>query len=346
MTLLDPTKQDIITALNGGTPSVTPYTFYSWMADDLFSDSWKRLYDLGLGICHHVKVIREIQHGVEEFVEEKKIGSDTIKIVKKKTPVGTIQQTLNNGWHREYWLKTPEDYKVMTWITENTELIAEYEKYEQAEEYIGNYGVPIILGSRTPAMSINIDWAGTEQFCMDMALEIPEFFELYNARKKLFIEETNLIAQSPGRFVKWLENLTISMLGPDNYSKLLVSVYDECTPTLEKADKRVMVHYDGALKVIKNEIAGAPVHMIESLTEAPEGDMTYDECRQAWPDKVFWANINVDLYDKPKEVLQQAVIDKRNRAGKKGVLFEISEDLPKNYKDSIPVVLETLKMMD
>jgi len=188
-----------------------------------------------------------------------------------------------------------------------------------------------------------VDWAGTEQFCMDLALELPELFELYEARKRLFLQETQLIARGPGRFVKWFENLTVGMLGPQRYSDLLVSVYNECVPMLGAAGKRVMVHYDGALSVIADHIAQAPFHMIESLTEPPEGDMSYDQCRRAWPDKVFWANINVDLYAEPEPILRQAVVDKRQRAEKKALAFEISEDLPANWQQSIPIVLDTLR---
>lgn len=345
------TRENIIETLNGGVPETTPFTFYSWMITKnkkeneklLFTEDWKRLYDQGLGICHHVKVIDEIQHGVRDRTEKYKQGSDNIEIRIKETPVGTLTQKFVNGWHREFWLKTPEDYKIMTWIIENTELITNYDEFSSGEELVGDKGVTVIHASRTPAMSINVDWAGTEQFCMDVALESPELMELYELAKKLFIKETELIAKGPGRYIKWLENLTISMLGPQKYKQLLVPIYEECAPVYQNADKRVMVHYDGALNVIKDQIAKAPFHMIESLTEAPEGDMTYAECREAWPDKVFWANINVDLYYEPKKVLKQAVIDKRHRAGKKGLLFEISEDMPKNYLDTIPVVLETLK---
>ena len=347
------TRENIITALNGGTPEITPLTFYSWMVTMdkkenehlLFDDQWKRLYDMGLGIAHHVRVVKEVQHGVTDKTETTKQGSDTIVTHIKETPVGTITQSFKNGWHDRYWIKTPADYKVMAWIMENTELVACYDEYERGNELVGDNGVAIILASRTPAMSINVDWAGTEQFCMDLALEVPELMELYEARKKIFIKETDLVAKCQGRFVKWLENLTISMMGPQKYADLLVSMYEQCVPVLEAADKRVMVHYDGALNVIRDNIANAPFHAIESLTEAPEGDMTYAECRQSWPDKVFWANINVDLYYKSSQELKQAVIDKRNRAGKKGLLFGISEDMPTNYAESVPVVLKTLKEM-
>ena len=48
-----------------------------------------------------------------------------------------------------------------------------------------------------------------------------------------------------------------------------------------------MVHHDGALRVIADQIASAPFRMIESLTEPPEGNMMYDECPTAWPDSAF-----------------------------------------------------------
>jgi len=65
--------------------------------------------------------------------------------------------------------------------------------------------------------------------------------------------------------------------------------------------------------------------------------MTYDECRQAWPDKVFWANINLGQYALPEERLREAVISRRERAGKQGLAFEISEDVPENWHESIPL---------
>jgi len=41
------TRENLITALNGDVPDITPLSFYSWMAEDFLTDDWKRLYDLG-----------------------------------------------------------------------------------------------------------------------------------------------------------------------------------------------------------------------------------------------------------------------------------------------------------
>ena len=196
---------------------------------------------------------------------------------------------------------------------------------------------------RTPAMAINIDLAGTERFCMDLAMEIPELLDLYQAMAGLFLEEQRLIAEGPGRYVAWFENLTIGMLGPRRYAELLTPVHEQGVAIHAVGEKRVMVHYDGQLKVIADQIADAPYAMIDSLTEPPEGDMMYDECRRMWPDLVFWANINVDLFYRPPNELRDEVAAKWDRAGKRAFAFEISEDLPITWRETIPVVLKTLE---
>ena len=339
-------REDLTTALEGGMPERTPYSFYSWMANretEKGKAAWQDVIDRGLALCHHCSTVRHIEHGVTDETHEETRDSDTYTIRTKSCPAGTLRMVRKNGWHHEDWIKTPEDYTVRKWMIENTELVTQYDEYHKAADFVGDNGVVVVTGSRTPAMSINVDWAGTERFCQDVALEVAEMGTLYEAQKKLFLEETRLLAAGPGQFVKWFENLTIAMIGPARYRDLLVSVYNDAVPALEASGKRVMVHYDGALRVIADQIATAPFHIVESLTEPPEGDMDYQECREAWPDKVLWANINVDTYHRPDEEIKETVRGMRERAGKRGLAFELSEDLPAGWEHTIPVVLETLE---
>ena len=281
------TRERLATALNGDTPDRTPLSLYHWMVGEPRQDEWGRsrplnvlelvahrrrgepwgrLFEQGLGVCQHCYLTRQIEHGVKNTIDTKIEGQRVYHIYRKETPVGTLQRVTANGWHYEDWIKTRQDYKVRHWIVEHTELVPTYEDFERANQLVGDYGVVVVTGSRTPAMSINLDWAGTQQFCLDVALEVPELFDLYEAQKKLFLEEVGLIAAGPGRFVKWFENLTIRMIGPRRYTDLLVSVYDETIPLLEAAGKRVMVHYDGELRIIADEIAQAPIscnHLID-----------------------------------------------------------------------------------
>jgi hypothetical protein len=347
-------RELLTTVLNGGTPERTPLSIYKWFFEDprYPVEAWQPLIERGLGVSTGCATVRRIEHGVQHQVETRVEGERRFVIQRKVTPVGTLQcvdvyptgpdQGIL-GWTQEYWIKEPHDYQVRQWIVEHTELQPDYTAFAELDERVGSQGIVLVEGGRTPLMSICVDWAGTERFCIDVASGVDELFSLYEAQRKLFLEETRLMAAGPGRFCRWLENLTIGNLGPKRYERLLLNVYDEAVPILEQAGKRVMVHYDGALRVIRGQIARAPFHIIESLTEPPEGDLRYDECRAAWPDKVFWANINVQAYSLPPEQLRAEVIAKRERAGKRGLAFEISEDVPANWREAVPVVLETLE---
>jgi len=349
-------RQNLVAALEGQTPETTPLSIYDWnlhaitareLAARLQEPPWKQLFEQGLGLTSHCEIIEAVEHGTSVSEEQRREGNDLYHVVRKRTPVGEIRKVTRNGWHHEEWVKEPADYRVAKWIVEHTELRPRYERFAEHEAVVGNYGLTLITGSgnwlhRTPLMKINIDWAGTEQFCLDLAMEVPEMFELYEALKKQFLDEQRIIAAGPGRYVKWLENLTIGMLGPNRYRELLMPVYSEGAPILKAGNKRVMVHYDGALNVISDQIATAPFHIVESLTEPPEGDMAYDRCRACWPEKVLWANFNMSLYQLPPEALRQAVLDKLNRAGRQALAFELSEDLPSNWQTTIPLILQTL----
>jgi hypothetical protein len=341
------TPRDRLTvALEGGVPDITPYSYYSWMRSsdpEVDRGHWERVHDLGLAMCHHCGTVGRIEHGVTNESREEREGRDVYAIYTKSCPAGTLRMVQRNGWHHEDWIKTPQDYATRQWMVENTELVTHYDAFAAADAFAGEQGVAVVTGSRSPLMDINLDWAGTQQFCLDLALGVEELFALYEAEKRLFLEETRLLAAGPGRFVKWFENLTISMIGAERFRQLLCNVYAEAVPLLAAGGKRVMVHYDGALRCIADDIAASPVHMIESLTEAPEGDMDYAECRAAWPDKVLWGNLNVELYYGPEAALREAVAAKCQRAGKRGFALEISEDLPQGWERTVPIVLQALE---
>lgn len=333
-------RDDLIKVLNGDEPDTTPLSIYSSLMPDA---DVTPLIEKGLLLTPHVEMVKIVDRGVEKQTVERRENGHVCVRQRLTTPVGAVEQEWTDSWRSEHLVKEPHDYKVLQWIVEHWELQPNYEEFFAQEKQVGERGLVIGTAGRTPAQKINVDWAGTEKFCLDIGSEVTELFDLYEALKRQFIVTTRMIAEGPGRFIKLWENLTVSMFGPQRYRKLLAPIYEICAPILEHSGKRLMVHYDGALSPISGDIAAAPFHMVESLTEPPEGDMTYDECRAAWPDKALWCNINVALYSLPPEQFRREVIGKRMRAGKRGVAFEISEDLPKNWREAIPVALEALR---
>ncbi len=348
------TRENLITALEGGTPEQTPLSIYAWFFThpQWRYEDWRPLLEQGLGVTHHCATVVLKEHGVTTTVEQRLEGDRRYTITRKETPVGTLQRVTYNSlsaprlieWTCEEWIKEPRDYAIRQWIVEHSEPVAQYETFARTEEAAGDNGITVLSGGcgRTPAMSIMVDYAGMERFALDLAAGVEELFALYEAERRLFLEATRLVAAGPGRFVDWTENLTVCMMGPRWYRRLLLPIYQEAVPIMEAGGKRVLVHYDGALRAIADDIAQAPFHGLESLTEPPEGDMWLDECRRAWPDKAFWVNINLHLYDLPPAQLRETIIAMRTRAGKRALAFEISEDVPANWAAAIPVILRTL----
>ena len=56
-------------------------------------------------------------------------------------------------------------------------------------------------------------------------------------------------------------------------------LYRKILEILDSADKRLLVHYDGKLRLIADDIAALGIDGIDSLTPPPEGDMTVAEAR-------------------------------------------------------------------
>jgi len=346
-------RENLMTALQGGLPEHTPLSVLDWFFADPRHDfrEWRPLFDQGLALVVQCQTTRLVEHGVKTTVEHRAEGDRRCTVRLKETPVGTVHSVTVNSiraprlmeWPQRYWVETPEDYRILRWIAEHTEVLTQYETLGRAMETAGDRGVVVVLGGRSPAMSIQIDYAGGERFALDLAQGVDELFELYEAEKELFLAVNRAIAAGPGAFVTWCEQLTIDMLGPRRYAELLMPVYQEIVPLYESAGKRVLVQYDGKLRAAADLIAHAPFHIIELLTEPPEGDMTLDECRAAWPDKVLWANVNLGRYQLPPDELREAIVAMRQRAGKKGLALSIAEDIPGNWRASVPVVLETLQ---
>ena len=108
--------------------------------------------------------------------------------------------------------------------------------------------------------------------------------------------------------------------------------------------KRVYPHFDGQIAQVLDKLAMIPFAGIESLTEPPEGDVSWKYARAALPGKVLWANINVGHYALPAVELQRWVQEHVDAVApdKRGLALEISEDLPANLT-AIPMLLDALQ---
>ncbi len=330
----------------GERPDRIPYTIYQWEWRHIADDSrLGPMYDAGLGVTRHVPVHTASTPGLEVVHDEVTVDGRPMHRATRRTPVGEIHTLSEAGWCQKHWLATPEDYRVMTWIVENTRIEPHYDNWRQAVEQMGPWGVPLVAAGRTPMQTILVDLAGLENFAMHLYDMADAVQALYDALLQQFRRIIEIVAGGPGRFVSVLENFTAETMGPNRFREFLLPVYEELYPQLHAAGKIVGNHYDGKIASCAEMIAASPIDLMESLTPPPEGDLTMAQARAKLPDKLFWANVNVSHYALPPAQLRQVVLDMVTDGSVNGrkLALEVSEHLPANWYDSMPVVLDALR---
>ncbi len=331
---------------SGERPDQIPYTIYDWewrhTADD---PAWQPLFAAGLGVSWHFPTTTTTYPGVEDVTETWQEGGRTLSRRTLRLEDGAVYETFVDGWRTKFLLETAEDYAVMTRIVRRARIEPTYDTYHAWEAAMPDCGVALVDMQRTPFQVILVDYAGAGQFPYHLYDFTAEVHELYTALLANFRRVIELVAAGPGHYVAVLENFTAEMLGPARYRDFLLPVYNECFPILRGAGKIVGTHYDGRLASCRDLIAGAPIDLIESLTPPPEGDMTLAEARAAWPDKLFWSNLNIGCYSLPPDALRQLVLDRVAQGAPDGrrLAFEVSEQFPANWRESMLTVLRALE---
>jgi len=323
-----------------------PYTVYCWNLDDFLQNpDWMRLLKRGLGLTMHVPATwthnEKIEYKDETYTESgKHMHRRTIQ-----TPVGEIYETFMNGWRQRYLLETAEDYKVMQYIVRHDEILPNFDHFRSMDEILAPYGAALMAMGRTPLQTINIDYVGLENFALHLYDYEEEIAALYELLLQNYTKTAEITAEGPGTYISALENFTADSIGPVRYQDYLVPVYKKLFPQLQSAGKVIGTHYDGRLDSCKEIIASAPIDIIESLTEPPEGDMRIEDCRCAWPDKRLWCNFNVARYGLPPQQIKDEVERMARQGRVDGALFalEVSEDIPQNWQTSLDIVLDAIE---
>lgn len=346
-------RERLETFWSGEKPDRIPYTIYenSWKhyKDD---PAWQALYAKGLGVTWTCRTYKGFSACVERKETAYLENGRMLRRIDYHTEFGDLHEIklgvpLMDEWTLKYLLETPEDYRVMARIVRNTAYEPNYGCYLRMERELPGYCIPVASLPPTPMQDILVELAGLGNFAYHLCDYEDEVMELYGALLAKFKSIAGIVAEGPGRFVGVMDNFTAESVGPVRFAKYTLPVYEQCFPEIRRAGKIVGCHYDGRLASCARLIASAPIDLIESLTSPPEGDMELAECRRAWPDKLFWVNIRVSDYNLRPSELRSLVGDTvaAASAGGRRLAFEVSEDVPANWKESIPAVLDTLNQL-
>ncbi|MDD5597904.1 MAG: hypothetical protein PHV82_08165 [Victivallaceae bacterium] len=323
------------------------YAVYDWFVKNRRHVAWEDFFARGLGQINHANLIRhETPHF--EFQEELSVqDGQERRDVRLLTEIGELHEWYLGEWRQEYFIKDIEDYRIMKHALRDIKVYADEAPFQASETRLGDNGITLgqiqgIGSGRTPLMILQIDWVGLENFSVHMAEELPEMLSLMEVMEDLKLEEFRQAVKTPCPQIKLWENLSLETIGPYYYKRYLESIYRKIIPIMDGAGKKLLVHYDGKLRMAADIIAGLSIDGIDSLTEAPEGDLTVAQAREYWPEKYFWINPGLNRYRLPLPELKDHIRRMMREAGDRRYCLVISEEVPWDCGNTVPAVLETI----
>ncbi len=254
-------------------------------------------------------------HGVD--VTERRATVSGRPIIRRtfSTPIGSVyedeyrepgvgQWHANRSWRgsvpwmTERLIKTPDDYKVVKYIVEHTEYLADYFPIEQALDWLGEEGVVLDSLPHSPMQMLMIHWVGSEGGRVFYHLaDYPGLLEdlsraISKSREPLY----EIAAKSPAPISLCGDNIDGVLVNPKLFRKYFMPEYEKQARILHAHGKLMAVHMDGRLNVLKELILETPIDIVEAVHPPPMGDFPIGEALSLWKSKVIWLGFPGAIY--------------------------------------------------
>lgn len=340
-------RERIMAVLDGEEPDKIPIVTYARTSSIIPGGWYRRLSKRGLGIMSLARFytpssMLDIPHSLPD-VKYTQIHYLENGLKKYRhtfeTPIGNITGVMSANplptatmlWHtEEYFVKQTPDWRVVNYISEGVlaKLAPAYEDVERNLDEVGEGGIVMCFVERTPWQKAWTRWAGLERAVIDFHEQPEELQEYIDIQTRLHTRVAELAAESPAKFIDFGENMT-DMISPKYFRKYCMPIYEIYSKQLKGTGKILGVHMDGRVGHLKKDIAETPLNVIESFSVPPTGDISLTEAKKIWPEKMIFMNCAAHLHwAEPKEVRKfyEALADEWG--SKKGIMLELSEDLP------------------
>jgi hypothetical protein len=312
----------------------------------------RRLRNDGLALCIEELPFTTTRPNVEVIRRETYQGGRLCWKETYRTEAGEVSQ----GWVVEpgygsrhitqFMIKSVHDYPVVTALVRDEVYTPAFERFRRAEQILGQDGF-VFCGWLGPTPLLKMLWElmGPEAFAEGLAGHRREFDALYETLLDKQREQVRIVAAGPGLVAHFSENLTAEMIGGKRFRSYVLPVYAEFATILKPAGKLLAAHCDGHLRALAAELAGSALDIIEAFCPIPDGDMTMEEARRRWPDKILWINFPSPVHLETPERIGACVREiLRAAAPGERFLFGITEDIPDGvWEVSLPAMSAALQ---
>jgi len=343
-------RERITAVLHGEMPDRVPFTIKRPQPPQ--GEIERKLRNEGMAICIEELPFTTTRPNVEVLRRETLEGGRPCFEETYRTDAGEVTQTwvVEPGYGSrhitQFLIKSVQDYRAVESLVQDEIYTPAFERFRRAEQVLGQDGF-VFDGWLGPSPLLKMLWElmGPEAFAIGLAEHPKEFHGLYEALLQKQREQVRIVADGPGLVAHFSENLTAEMIGRRRFQQYLLPVYSEFSSMLKSKGKLLAAHCDGHLKSLADDLAVSALDIIEAFCPFPDGDMTMDEARRRWPDKIIWINFPSAVHLEPPEKIRACVRQILEAAAPgQRFLFGITEDIPDGvWEVSLPVISAALQ---
>jgi hypothetical protein len=263
---------------------------------------WDIQRDLGVGIfgfgAWDISFYRLVYHDVEITTEDRN-GLTTTQYY---TPYGTLTSrermpdelagAAGAGARIEFPFKGFNDCEALQFLIEHTEVVENYEAYDEFVQAIGPDGVALPFAGWLPAHQLMIRFMGYETFYYQLHDHPDHIAALIDALTEQQLQILSLAASCPAQAIEVGANYDEQMTPPHIFDAFFASFYRKASEILARGDKILVVHGDGEMKMLLEKLMSCGVQVVEALTPKPMTSIDVADTRQLWGERVaMWGGI-------------------------------------------------------
>ena len=272
------------------------------------------------------------------------------------TPVGTLTQRrllipqLDGPMgYAEHYVKTLDDYPVLLAYLKDYRVVEDISAIEAFHHRMGAQGLPHVSIPRTPYQALWIEWVKLDDLILHMQDNPDMLMEVMNQLGDILLQTLHVTAGAAGKaefyHVTMGDNLHAPVIGTTLFREWCVPYYNQISDVLDEAGIPFLVHMDGDLKPLWEDIDACRHRGFDSLSPPPDNDTRVAEAIARWPDKMVWVNFPSSVHLQEAEDIYRTAMELLTEGGHSGRFWiQISEDVPPGrWKHSFPAILQAIE---
>jgi hypothetical protein len=247
------------------------------------------------------------------------------------TPVGTVTERSINGYHVEYFIKSVEDLAPVQYLVEHTDFNFNPWQFEMAAEELGDRTSLAAYFTRSPLQRLILEFAGFERTVRLLRRHKQAMLDFMEALDAYSTKVFDVVCACPLEICNFGENVDANLNPPPYFEEYQLPWFRKRARQVRDAGKLSHAHFDGSIKTLLPYFAELPFDGIEAATPVPQGDVTLEELRDAFGNKVLLDGLPATLFMKefPEEDLV-ACTRRLLELFSPNLVVGISDELPPN----------------